>query len=294
MTAGGDNQTRDGRHIDVSIGRLEGEASQQRAGSADPGSPQPYEVWNRVPAEERDGDRTYFDRPVIKEPVWIWAVPAYFYAGGTAGAAAVLGEVAESLGRGELDGLVRRARWVGATGGAIGTALLIYDLGRPERFLHMLRVFRPTSAMSVGSWVLAVATPVFGGSAILPHTGGLIGRVGNILGKVSGIIGMPLAAYTAVLLSNSAVPVWQASRRSLPFLFVSSAVSSAGALLGMMQFNDTEEQVVRRFAIAGGVAETIAGSMVEREVSKVERVGRPLEEGLSGSLWKAAKVFGGV
>jgi formate-dependent nitrite reductase membrane component NrfD len=285
----------DGRNIDPSIGRLEGEGSQQKSGREDGGDLQAYEVWQGRPgAGEPDRDPAYFDRPVLKEPVWIWAVPAYFYAGGTAGAAAVLGEVAELLGRGELDDLVRRARWVASLGAVTGTALLIYDLGRPERFLNMLRVFRPTSAMSVGSWVLAVSTPAFGGSALLPRTGGLSGTVGNLLGKASGVMGIPLAGYTAVLLSSSAVPVWQASRRSLPFLFVSSAISSAAALLGMMHFSDTEERVVRRFAIAGGVAETIAGTFVERDVSRVERVGKPLEEGLSGSLWKAAKTLGTV
>lgn len=280
------------RHIDLRRATLSGEASGQRAGVEPPEDLQAVEVWDRLPGETFSGpDATYYDRPVLKEPVWVWAVPAYFYAGGAAGAASLLAEVTESLTAGETDDLVRMARLIGAAGGGIGTALLIYDLGRPERFLNMLRVFRPTSAMSVGSWTLAAATPVFGASAVLPHAGGLPGRLGNALGKVAGLLGMPLAGYTAVLLTNTAVPVWQASRRSLPWLFIGSAMSAAGALLSWADLNDTEERIVRRFEMAGQVAELAATWAVERDVSKVEQVGRPYKEGLSGELWRAAKVF---
>lgn len=282
----------DARHIDLRRADLSGEGSGQRAAGEPHDALQAGDVWDKLPSESFvDADSTYYDRPVLKEPVWIWAVPAYFYAGGTAGAASLLAEVAESLTRGETDGLVRKARWIGAAGGGVGTALLIYDLGRPERFLNMLRVFRPTSAMSVGSWTLAAATPVFAASAVLPHAGGIMGHVGNALGKVAGFLGMPLAGYTAVLLTNTAVPVWQASRRSLPWLFIGSAMSAAGSLLGLADLNETEERIVRRFEVAGQVAELVATTAVERDVSKVEQVGQPYKEGISGGLWRASKAF---
>ncbi|MDQ3752910.1 MAG: polysulfide reductase NrfD [Actinomycetota bacterium] len=283
------------RHIDPRRAALSGEASGQGAGAEPPEGLQAVKVWDRLPDETFSGlDATYYDRPVLKEPVWIWAVPAYFYFGGAAGAASLLAEVTESLTGDETDDLVRTARRIGAAGGGIGTALLIYDLGRPERFLNMLRVFRPTSAMSVGSWILAAATPVFGASAILPHAGGLPGHLGNLLGKVAGFLGMPLAGYTAVLLTNTAVPVWQASRRSLPWLFIGSAMSAAGSLLGFAPLNPAEERIVRRFEVAGQVAELAAAFVVERDVSKVERVGRPYREGVSGGLWRASKALTAV
>ncbi|MDQ3766987.1 MAG: polysulfide reductase NrfD [Actinomycetota bacterium] len=285
------------RHIDLRRAALSGEASGQRTGVERTGVErrdglQAVGVWDRLPGESFSGaDATYYDRPVLKEPVWIWAVPAYFYVGGAAGAASLLAEVAESLTGDETADLVRAARRIGAAGGGIGTALLVYDLGRPERFLNMLRVFRPTSAMSVGSWTLAAATPVFAASAVLPHAGGLPGHLGNLLGKVAGLLGMPLAGYTAVLLTNTAVPVWQASRRSLPWLFIGSAMSAAGSLLGFASLNETEAGIVRRFEVAGQVAELVATAAVERDVSKVEQVGLPYKEGVSGGLWRASKVF---
>ncbi|MBA3551448.1 MAG: polysulfide reductase NrfD [Actinobacteria bacterium] len=241
--------------------------------------------------EGASGDPTYYDRPVLKEPVWIWAVPAYFYAGGAAGAAATLGAAAQAIDSRGLEGLIRWCRWIAAAGTAAGTGLLIHDLGRPERFLNMLRVFRPTSALNIGSWVLAIATPMAAASALPLRRGGAAGRMANAAGLLSGITGLPLVGYTGVLLSNTAVPVWQESRRALPPLFVASAVSSAASLLALMSLAPEEHLVVRRFGVLGNLAELGAAAAFESQASRVERVGRPLREGLSGSLWTWAKAM---
>jgi formate-dependent nitrite reductase membrane component NrfD len=232
---------------------------------------------------------TYYDRPVLKEPVWIWAVPAYFYAGGAAGAAAVLGAVAQAFGREQHRGLIARCRWIAGVGGAAGTGLLIHDLGRPERFLNMLRVFRPSSPLSVGSWVLAFAAPTMAGSAVLAGADGGAGAVGDALGYAAGGVGLPMAGYTAVLLTNTAVPVWSQSRRSLPALFVSSAMTAAASLLELMRLTPTEERIVHRFSVTAKVAELAAMTALEREVGRVEQVAKPLKEGRSGLLLNVAK-----
>ena len=282
----------DGRHIDDRLGRLEGEGAEQRTGGDKPESLQPYATWSRpAGSPASDGDPTYYDRPVLKEPVWIWAVPAYFYAGGLAGASAILAEAAESLGGEGNEGLVVRARWVAALAGATGSALLVHDLGRPERFLHMLRVFRPTSPMSIGSWVLAAAAPVYGGAALSARARGGTRAPGRALSIVGAGLGLPLTAYTAVLLSNTAVPVWQETRRSLPFLFAASAAGSCAAALEMSSLNEAESHIIRRFGIAARTAEILAAWVVEREAVRTPRVGRPLNEGVSGSLWAASKAL---
>jgi formate-dependent nitrite reductase membrane component NrfD len=284
----------DGRHIDPSIGLLEGEGSQQDVPSDLAGSEgsAPFAVWEGVPSDRsRPDDPTYYERPVLKEPVWIWAVPAYFYAGGAAGAAAVLGMVARATGGREMAGLVRRCRWIAATGDAIGTGLLIYDLGRPERFINMLRVFRRTSPLSVGSWILAASTPLTGTSALLAGGTGPRGAVGDVAGVGAGLLGMPMAGYTSVLLSNTAVPAWQEARRSLPPLFVASAMSSAASLLDLMHLNEHEERIVQRFGVVGKIGVLAAMTAVEGDVRRVERVGRALREGLPGGLWRAAKAL---
>ncbi len=279
----------DGRNIDTQVGELSGEAARQvvpgpRDTSA--GSPD-FTTWGITPASTATSDRpSYYERPVIKEPVWIWAVPVYFFVGGAAGAAAVLGAVAQR--DQSLRGLARKCRLVAASGTITGTGLLIYDLGRPKRFLNMLRVFRPTSAMNVGSWLLAGSGAAMSTSAMLAHRRGRLGRLGDAAGTIAGIIGGPLSGYTGVLLADTSVPIWQASRRILPGLFVASSVSTAASFLELMELDDAEEAVANRFGVIGQVAELIAGKALEKEVERVESVGRPLKEGLSGSLWKAA------
>lgn len=234
---------------------------------------------------------TYYDRPVLKPPVWIWTIPTYFFVGGVAGAAMTMGLAVQVAGGRRLRRFDERCRWVGAIGGGIGSVLLIADLGRKERFLGMLRVFRASSPMSVGSWVLALATPLSAGSALLTLSRGVLRPVGYAAGIGAGILGMPLATYTAVLLSNSAVPIWLATRESLPLLFGASSAASLAAVFDLMPLGPEPRAIMRRFGIAGRIAELAAATVVEREACTDPTVGQPLHRGVSGALWTAAKVL---
>ncbi|HEV2851541.1 MAG TPA: NrfD/PsrC family molybdoenzyme membrane anchor subunit [Thermoanaerobaculia bacterium] len=284
----------DGRHIAPDLGLLTGEGSQQRIGTAGEAFPSRTFIWRDLPSHSFEEEQpTYYGRPVLKEPVWIWSVPVYFYVGGTAGASAVLAAAAHALGEGELDGLVKSCRRVAAVGGVVGSALLVYDLGRPERFLHMLRVIRPTSAMSLGSWVLAVAASATLGSALLAGRKGFLGRLGDLSGYVAALFGMPLSGYTAVLLGNTAVPVWNATRRSLPHLFIGTSVSGLASLFGLLPvgLEPQERTIVERFGVVGKVVDLAAMAVVEREAGHAEPA---LKEGVSGALWTAARILTGA
>jgi len=228
---------------------------------------------------------TYYNEPLLKKPVWVWPIPAYFYAGAAAGASIALGAAAQMAGTGSPE-LVRRCRWIGLAGLSAGTGLLIYDLGRPSRFLNMLRVFRPTSPMNMGSWLLSATGSLAGLSVIAP------GPLGDAAAVGAGVLGIPLSGYTGVLLANTAVPVWQETGRTLPVLFVASGMASAGALFHLMELPKQDEAITRRFAIAGQAAELATMFAVEREVSKMDRVSEPLKTGTSGFLWKTAKILG--
>ena len=287
----------DGRHIAPELGLLAGEGSLQEIDTTSEAYPTRTAIWRDLPSHSfAEAEPTYYDRPAIKEPVWIWTVPTYFYVGGTAGAAAVLAAAAQALDGDELHALVKASRWVAAVGGGVGSALLITDLGRPERFLHMLRVIRPTSAMSLGSWVLAGAASATMGSALLSDHRGFLGRLGHLSGYVAALLGMPLAGYTAVLLGNTAVPVWKATRRSLPHLFIGTSISGLSALFGLLPvaLSPREEAIVERFGEIGKVIDLTAMAVVEREAERVETVGRSLREGLPGALWKAARALTAV
>ena len=234
-----------------------------------------------------DGSPTYYDLPTLKEPVWIWSVPAYFYVGGAAAGAALLGAVAQLADRQGHATLIGRCRWVATGGTVLSTALLIEDLGRPARFLNMLRVFRPTSAMSMGSWLLAANSTAAGAAAVLPRLG--LRRLGDAAGLGSGALAPALGTYTAVLISDTAVPVWQATRRSTPALFAASGLVAATSALDLLEHDERDEVLLHRLGTAAKVADLAASEVVEHAADRLERVGRPLHEGASGAMWTAAK-----
>jgi formate-dependent nitrite reductase membrane component NrfD len=245
-----------------------------------------------VPARAIDTaavEPSYYGLPMLKEPVWVGAVPLYFWLGGAAGAAATLSAVARICGGRALDPLARKARLLAAVGDTVGAGLLTYDLGRPERFYNMLRVFNPRSPMSVGSWVLATSGAANTGALVLQNRRGFLGAVGDLAGFVGGLLGMPLAGYTAVLLSNTAVPVWNLGRRSLPLLFMASGVATAGSLLSLTASTDEERVAAERYAVAGQIGELAATAALHYEVRRESpRAARPLWRGTSGALLTAA------
>ena len=145
----------DGRDIDSSVGSLVGEGSGQFASGASDQHMQSFApVWRKLPAE-LPGDATYYERPLLQEPVWEWMISAYYYVGGLTGASLVMSAAAQFSGSEARDSLVKRCRWIAFVGSGISSVLLVADLGRPERFLNMLRVFRPTSPMNMGAWILS-------------------------------------------------------------------------------------------------------------------------------------------
>jgi formate-dependent nitrite reductase membrane component NrfD len=192
---------------------------------------------------------SYYDQPQLKRPVWKWYIPAYFVLGGVAGASSTLGLV--------FTPLRRRCARLSLVCVSAGTACLVADLGRPSRLVNMLRVFRPSSPMSMGSWLLSVYGPAAGLSAVL----------GSSVGAgVAGVAGVPLAGYTGVLVASTAVPAWQDASASMPLLFTASGVAGAASLLRLARCNDEEAAVLRRYGIAGMAGELAAAAAVEHEV----------------------------
>lgn len=169
--------------------------------------------------------RSYYGQPVLAPHVWTWEIQAYFFAGGMAGAAAPLAAGARLIGN---DRLGRRAAIVALVGTMASPPLLIADLGRPARFLRMLRVFKPTSPMSVGTWILSTFGPAAGVAAGWQVAGFPGPRIGVPAQAVAAALGPALSTYTAVLIANTAVPVWHDARRELPFVFAASSLSAAG------------------------------------------------------------------
>jgi polysulfide reductase-like protein len=224
--------------------------------------------------------QSYYGQPVIKKPVWKPEIPFYFYTGGLGGASAGLGLIAGLRGNDEL---ARRA-WIAAFAGVSASpVLLISDLGKPSRFLNMLRMFKVTSPMSVGSWILAAS----GGTTALAtahELTGLFPVTGRAAKYASALLGLPLSTYTAGLVANTSVPAWHSARFILPFVFAGSSAASAGAA-ALMTTPAKHAGPARRLAVGGAVASVGAAFAMEKSLGEL---GEPYHKGVSGKLSRLA------
>ncbi len=289
------NPVQDGRNIDAARGTLSGEASGQLVRrETDPLEKIEPHVFTGQPSQQpglSTGDASYYDHPVLKKSPWSWDIPAYYYVGGATGASCVLGAAATLLNGEGMPNIVRNARWIGPIGSGLSAFFLIHDLGRPSRFLHMLRVFRPSSPMSVGTYILSVFSSFAGLSWIALFVPEPFSRVGDYAAIGAGVFGLGLAGYTGVLVSNTTVPVWQRPHRIMPVLFLASATASAAALFDILGSNEVEAKAIHGFGIAGKIAELGAATALEHNVATVGEVVKPLQLGVSGLLWRCGKIF---
>jgi hypothetical protein len=244
-------------------------------------------------ASPQDG---YYRQPLLHQPQWSWAIPLYFFLGGAAGSLGVVGSLADLLdGRNEpTRTLARDARSLATGGVLVSSVLLVYDLGRPARFLHMLRVFKPSSVMSVGSWVLSC----FGASASVCTLADLLDwRFGptpvatfiRALGRTgSALFGLPFHNYTGVLIGATAIPAWNGRIASLPKHFGMSGLQSGVSILELAGHDDSPALNLLGLLSAGLEMQEALGD----ERAAGARFD-PLRRGLSGTLLRLGAILSG-
>ena len=226
---------------------------------------------------------SYYGRPVLKEAVWGPEIPSYLFLGGLAGASSALAAAAHLSGNAEL----ARTAKVGAAGAiSLSMVALVHDLGRPARFVNMLRVFKVTSPMSVGTWVLSAYTPLALSAAASTVTGKLP-RTGMVATITAAALGPVVAAYTAVLIGDTAAPAWHDAHRELPYLFVGSAATAVGGL-GLLTVAPGRAGPAARLATVGALAELTAEHLLHRRLGQD---GEPYRAGKSGALMRASQVL---
>jgi hypothetical protein len=225
---------------------------------------------------------SYYGRQIIKTPTWKTPdVPLYLFLGGAAGTSSILGALADVTDRPTL---TRVSRLVAGGGAIASVGYLIHDLGRPERFLHMLRVIKPTSPLSIGSYILSPFSAAAGATAAVELLG-WFPRLKRFGGAVSALFGGPMSTYTAVLLANTSVPSWHEPHDELPFVFAGSAMAAGGGLT--MLFTPVDEAgPSRKMGVTGAAIELAAMHRVETGHGIVSE---PYHEGRAGKLMQAAK-----
>jgi hypothetical protein len=238
-----------------------------------------------VPAEPVPGEPefgSYYGKPILKAPVWGTAVPGYFFLGGLAGASAGLAFGARLAGN---DQLARNTTFVGLGAIAVGSALLIEDLGRRDRFLNMFRVVKVTSPMSVGAWIVSGSGASLGIAAGCEALG-ILPRVKLTAQAVAALVGLPLTTYTAALLADTAVPAWHDARLELPFVFAGSAAASAGAA-AMIVTPTGQAGPARQLAVVGALLELASAQVMEQRLGVLVR--EPYRMGAAGRLTRLAR-----
>jgi hypothetical protein len=226
--------------------------------------------------------RSYYELPILNKIVWATPdVAGYLFVGGLAGAGGVIGAAAHATGRPQL----RRLAKVTAAGGSyLSLIMLVHDLGRPARFLNMLRMVKVTSPMNIGSWLLSG----FGASSSLAALCDLTGRARRLDAVATGssaVLGTAVATYTAALISDTAVPAWHAGYREMPFVFASSATASAAGW-GLLFAPADETAPLAPLAAAAGALEVGLTTAMEQRTGIVKQT---FDSGAAGRLGKAAK-----
>jgi len=234
----------------------------------------------------------YYGNPTLKEPQWKWEIPLYFFVGGAAGSSAVIATAAEWFGRDRE--LARHARWLAVGGSALSSVLLIKDLGRPERFLAMLRVFKPQSPMSMGSWILTAFASATAAASFVDLVRERYGEsipvslAAAATKSVSTLFALPFSNYTGVLIGATAIPVWHRNIKTLPIHFGASGVQAAVSALELLGHDSNAS--LNALGIGSALWESWEGYQLE---ANFDPKLSPLKQGTSGWITRAGGVLSG-
>lgn len=238
---------------------------------------------------------SYYGRPIVKPAPWEHDIAVYLFTGGVAAGSSLLAAGADLTGRPALRRVARLGSLVSLL---VSVGALVRDLGRPSRFLNMLRVVKPTSPMSVGTWILSLHGP-FAGIAAAAEVAGMLPdgwkrgpvRLLLALGRPAGIAGAltaaPVASYTGVLLSDTATPAWHSAYKELPFVFCGSAAAASGGL-GLLGAPVDEAGPARAFAVGGAFVELATEHRMEQSMGLPAET---LHRGRTGQFMRVSKAL---
>jgi formate-dependent nitrite reductase membrane component NrfD len=230
---------------------------------------------------------SYYDYPVLKAPVWRWEIIWYFFFGGLAAGCYVIASIAALFGSREDRSVARAGYYLSLLSVLPCPILLIKDLGRPDRFLHMLRIFKVKSPLSMGTWGLVSFSLFSGVTAVIQAArDGIFGRwwgsqllaalPQRFLAIPGSVLGVFLGGYTGVLLTATSIPLWSRSK-VLGAIFISSAVSTSSALISLvLRLTHTPTQVLHKLERLEWVALLVEMAGLFAFLRGTGRAARPL------------------
>jgi formate-dependent nitrite reductase membrane component NrfD len=245
--------------------------------------------------------------PPIKLATWEWYIPIYFWAGGISAGGWLAAAAEDWAGERDRD-VVRAGRYLALGGVMAGSALLIADLGRPDRFLNMLRIIKARSAMSLGSWGLALYGPLVGTGALLQAAeDGLLGDRAwlaklsrGAVGRALHLVALPPAlfvgGYTGVLLASTSTPSWGRRTAVLGPLSLASAVSSgmAAVTLILLASGRLRRRTHRRLARAEAAALAAELALAVVSHAQTRKLPSARSEPRGSRIFRALTLLGGM
>lgn len=242
---------------------------------------------------------TYYDRPMLKAPHWEWNVVTYLFLGGVMGGLGLIQMLAHTD-RESHRKLKRSARYTSFALAAANPGILITHLGKPERFLYMLRIVKFKSPMSLGVWGLVLYSGAAGANVIrelaidghLPRWMRFLAP--GFMSPAQALLGAFTAGYTGVLLTATANPFWGSGKRHIPSMSVCSGLASACALsslLCVIEGNTEPLHHLERLEMVAGATEILILTDFEKRYPKYTK---PFFEGKRGEKLRTYTMAAGT
>jgi formate-dependent nitrite reductase membrane component NrfD len=256
---------------------------------------------------DRANDPMYYGLPLLKRPFWKWEIALYFFFEGVSAGSYVLCTVAGLRDPKRFAGMIRGGRFLSFVTMLFCPPLLIVDLGRPERFHHMLRIWKKTSPMNHGAWALSgygMVASALAGLAVPPRWLGherlydwmkFAQRWAPV--RLLSVLGLPFAwtmvSYPGVLLETTANPIWSRSKFLGP-LFASSSMSSGAAALTLLNIGSKDHGLHKALGTFEDVATVAETAAVGLYLAEAKRAARPLWKGKQSLLFWVGAVGCGL
>ena len=252
-------------------------------------------------------DKNYYGIPPIKRAHWTWQIPVYFWIGGIGAGVHLFSTIAQILGHKD-EALTRASRYTVLGTMMLSPILLIWDLGRPERFYNMLRVLKLRSPMSTQSWsVFAFGTLSGMISVRQAADDGLLGEDNPLVRLVKLIparslsivalpVGLNVGSNTGNLISATSVPLWARNWLFMGPTFLTSGLSTALSWLSLVLHltQSGEKKTLRTLHRAEKATLLIEAGLIAASLVRMSRWSKPLFSKEVAPLFVGVALLGGI